>query len=378
VWALAGLLAERVRAWFLWPFVVLLLLAPRIGRRLQVTEADMFLDILFVLAAVLLLYWILERRRWTLVLATTLLCGLALTKREGLLLFTLVLAASLLASVRQWRTAWPALGVSAAVVVAVALPWRLWYVTHDVAGEGPGDGFVQEDRFDLLWPAVRRALAVFWDTGYWNVVVPVALGALVVAALARVTTMVVYFATLLGLVVLGGVWATWVFSQTGPGLVLGGNFIIRFMGPAALLFGAAAPLLLSAAWPTPDVPRASAPTKRRVGLATAIVALPLLAYPAVTLAGGAPHFPTRDECSQVATSDAPDLEVVYGRFEDRPDADELLAALTRVGFVGAEIELDACGRWKVRYDGIDSLAQGEALAAQVREAGFEARVENGG
>ena len=378
VWALAGLLAERARAWFLWPFVVLLLLAPRIGRRLPIAEADMFLDIVFVLAAVLILYWILDRQSWTLVTGTALLCGLVLTKREGLLLFALVLVASLLVSVRQWRTTWPSLGVSAAVVVAVALPWRLWYVAHDVAGEGPRDGFVQEDRFDLLWPAVRRALDVFWDPGYWNVVVPVALGALVVAALARVATMTVYFATLLGLVVLGGVWATWTFSQTGPGFVLGGNFVIRFMGAAALLCIAAAPLLLSAAWPTQDTPRATAPARRRIGLSAAIVAIPLLAYPAVTLAEGAPRFPTRDECSRVATADAADLEVVYGRFADQRDAEERLAALTGVGFVGAEVEFDACGRWKVSYDAIDSLAEGEALAAQVRDAGFDARVEHGG
>ena len=51
VWALARLLAERVPPWMLWPFVLLLLLAPRIGRRFEVTEADIFLDFLFVLAS---------------------------------------------------------------------------------------------------------------------------------------------------------------------------------------------------------------------------------------------------------------------------------------------------------------------------------------
>jgi hypothetical protein len=378
VWALAGLLAERVAAWFLWPFVVLLLLAPRVGRRLPIAEADMFLDILFVLAAILFLYWLLDDRRWTLVAGTALLCGVVLTKREGLLLFTCLLAASLLVSVRRWRSTWPALGVSAAVVVAVALPWRLWYVTHDVASEGPRDGFVQDDRFDLIWPAVRRALDVFWDPGYWSVVVPVALGALVIAALARVATMAVYFATLLTLVVLGGVWATWTFSQTGPGFVLGGNFVIRFMGAAALLCGAAAPLLLSAAWPSPDKPKARSPAKRRIGLAATVVVIPLLAYPAITLAGGGPRFPTRGECARVATTDSPDLEVVYGRFADLRDANARLAELTRTGFIGADVEFDACGRWKVAYDAIDSLEQGEALAAQVRDAGLEARVEHGG
>ena len=379
VWALAGLLAERVPAWILWPFVVLLLLAPRLGRRLQIAEADLFLDILFVLAAVLLLYWVLDRQRWRLVVATALMCGMVLTKREGLLLFAVLLAASLISSAREWRSAWPALGLSAAFVVATAIPWRIWYVTNHVEGEGPSDGFVQGDRFDLLWPSVRRVLDVLWDVGYWNVVVFAAAGALVLAALARVGKMAVFLGTLLVLVVLGGIWATWVFSLTGEGYVVGGNFVIRFLGSAALLCVAAAPLLLSAAWEkVGEAPAASAGRPRRVGLAAAIVAVPLLAYPVAAVAGGAPRFPTREECSKPATADAPELEVVYGRLEDPRAADELLANVTATGFVGAEVEFDTCGLWKVSYDAIDSLEQGNALATEVRKAGFDAQVEYGG
>ncbi len=248
VWALAGLLAERVPAWILWPFVVLLLLAPRLGRRLQIVEADLFLDILFVLAAVLLLYWILDRQRWRLVVATAVLWGMVLTKREGLLLFAVLLAASLVASAREWRSAWPALGIASAIVAATAIPWRIWYVSHDVGGEGPSDGFVQGDRLDVLGPAIRRVVDVLSDPGYWYLVVPVAIGAIVLAALARVGKMVVFFATLLVLVVLGAIWATWVFSLTGEGYVVGGNFVIRFLGSAALLCIAASPLLLGAVW----------------------------------------------------------------------------------------------------------------------------------
>jgi hypothetical protein len=379
VWGLAGLLSERVPSWILWPFVVLLLLAPRLGRRLQIVEADLVLDILFVLAAVLVLYWLLDRQLWRLVVATALLCGMVLTKREGLLLFGVLLAASLVASAREWRSAWPALGVVTAVVAVTAIPWRVWYVSHDVPGEGPGDGFVQGDRLDVLGPAVRRVFDVLWDPGYWNIAVPVAVLALVVAFVARVGKVAVFFAVLLALVVLGGIWATWVFSLTGEGYVVGGNFVIRFLGSAVLLCIAASPLLLGAAW----AKVASAPTPRdgrprRIGLAAAIVVVPLLAYPVVAVAGGAPRFPARDECSRPATADAPDLEVVYGRFDDPREADELLARLTATGFIGAGTEFDACGRWKVSYDAIDSLQQGDALAAEVRKAGFEAQVEHGG
>ena len=63
------------------------------------------------------------------------------------------------------------------------------------------------------------------------------------------------------------------------------------------------------------------------------------------------------------------------RLDDPLAADMLLAEITSVGFVGAQVELDDCGRWKVSYTGIDSFEQGEALAEQVREAGFDARVE---
>lgn len=378
VWALAGLLAERVPPWILWPFVLLPLVAPRVGRRFQITEADLALDYLFVVAAVLVALWAMDRERWRLVAATVLLSGMVLTKREGLLLATLLVVAALVATVRRGRSSWPALGVVALVTAAVAIPWRIWYVVHDVEGETGTDGLVEGDILGIA-PAARRAFEVFWDPGYWNLIVPLFVVALVVAALARAGAVLVFLGTLVALVFAGGVWATWVFSQAGPGFVLGGNFVIRYMGAAALLCVAATPLLLSAAWPTAERQPARPPGRRAIGLATAVVTVPLLIYPAVTIAtGGAPRFPTRDECARPATSDAADLEVVYGRFDDPLRAAETLAALTEIGFIGAETEPDPCGRWKVSYDAIDSLAQGEALATQVREAGFEARVEHEG
>ncbi len=378
VWALAGLLAERVPPWILWPFVLLLLLAPRIGRRFQITEADLFLDYLFVLAAVLVALWIVDSGRWRLVVTTVLLCAVVNTKREGLLLASVLIFAALATTARQWRVRWPAIGMVALVTAVAAVPWRVWYLSRDVEGESGSQGLIREDGLDLLWPSVRRSLDVLWDPGYWNLIVPLFVGALVVAALARVGKLAVFSGTLAGLVAVGGVWATWNFSQTGTGFVLGGNFVIRFMGAAALLCVAAAPLLLSAAWPAAKA-EPSVGSPRRVGLAAAIVVVPLLIYPAIAIAAnGLPRFPTRAECARPATTNAPNLDVVYGRFDDWRAADDLLARLTDVGFIGAEIAPDGCGGRKVFYDGIASLEQGEALAAQVREAGFEAVVEVGG
>lgn len=113
----------------------------------------------------------------------------------------------------------------------------------------------------------------------------------------------------------------------------------------------------------------------RVGVAVAIVLVPLLGYPLATLAGGSPRFPTRDECGRLATADDPSFDVVYGRLGSREGAQTLLDQVSAIGFTGAELELDGCGQWKVFYDSIDSLEQGESLAEQVRAAGFDARVE---
>jgi hypothetical protein len=108
--------------------------------------------------------------------------------------------------------------------------------------------------------------------------------------------------------------------------------------------------------------------------AAAIVAVPLMLYPVVSVGGA--RFPSRDDCARLP-SGAPGepLDVVYGRLGDPVAAADLRDALARGGFVGAEIAFDACGRWVVLYDPIDSLEQGQALAEQVRKSGFEARVE---
>ena len=249
VWALAGLLSERAPAWILWPFVLLLLVAPRIGRRFATPEADFLLDFFFVLGAVLVAFWLLDRERWRLVVATILLCGMVVTKREGLLLAAVLIAAALLASARRWRATWPALAIVVAVTLAVAAPWRIWYVAHGVAGEGPtGSGVNLTENPERLWPSLRLALDVLFDSGYWSVMVPVALGALVVAALARANTLVVFFGTLIVLVTLGGGWITWAIPELPITQELGGNPIVRYMGAAALLCVAASPVLLASAW----------------------------------------------------------------------------------------------------------------------------------
>lgn len=248
VWALAGLLAERVRDWILWPFILLVLVAPRIGERFLVAEADLFLDYLFALASVLVLYWILDRERWQLAIAVALMSGMVLTKREGLLLAAVLVGAALLASARDWRAAWPALGVAAAAVAVVAAPWRVWYIAHGVAGEAPTDGLDPTANAERLFPSFRLAFDVLLSSEYWSVLVSVALGALLLALLTRAYAVVVYFGALVLLVTLGGGWITWAVPELEITQELGANPIVRYMGAAALACAAASPVLLSIAW----------------------------------------------------------------------------------------------------------------------------------
>ena len=248
IWALAGLLSERAPAWILWPFVLLLVVAPRLGRRFTVPEADLLLDFFFVVAAVLLVAWLHDQERWRLVLATALLCGMVLTKREGVLLAAFLVIATLLASLPRWRAIWPPVAVASVIAVAVAVPWRIWYVAHGIAGEGAGGGSAPTENPERLWPSLRLALDVLFAGGYWSVIVPVAIGALVVAALSKAYALVVFFGALVALVTLGGAWITWAIPELEITQELGANPIVRYMGAAALVCCAAGPLLLAAAW----------------------------------------------------------------------------------------------------------------------------------
>ena len=246
-WAVAGLLSERVPGWILWPFVLLMLVTPRLGPRFTTPEADLLLDALFVVAAVLVLLWLLEPERWLLVLAAILLCGMVGTKREGILLAAILLFTAFLVSVRR-RQLWPALAAVAVVTAAVGAPWRVWYLTRGVGGEVAGGGSDDAPGAARLWPSLELAFDVLFSTGYWSLVVPLAIGALVLALVVRAHLLVVFFGTLLVLVTVGGGLITWWIPELEITQELGANPIVRYMGAAALLAAVASPLLLAETW----------------------------------------------------------------------------------------------------------------------------------
>ena len=110
-------------------------------------------------------------------------------------------------------------------------------------------------------------------------------------------------------------------------------------------------------------------------LAAAIVAVPLVVYPAVVLANGV-HFPSADDCVHVAKpGEQGDLDLVFGRRDTPAEAEQLLQQVQHVGYVDAEVQADGCLRWKVVYTGIESYEQGASSAAEARGAGLSPQIE---
>jgi hypothetical protein len=113
---------------------------------------------------------------------------------------------------------------------------------------------------------------------------------------------------------------------------------------------------------------------RRLALLVAIVVLPLLVYPLVTLAGGSPRFPDRSECIRAVVEGSP-VDIVYGRFDSVADAEELRNRVVDVGLTGTEVLADGCGRFKVVYESVPSLDVAQQVEANARTAGFEPTLE---
>jgi len=110
--------------------------------------------------------------------------------------------------------------------------------------------------------------------------------------------------------------------------------------------------------------------------AAAIVAVPLLGYPALVLAGGGAKFPSPDDCVHVAKpGESGDLDLVFGRRDTPAEANRLLEQVRGVGYVDAQVQADGCLRWKVVYTGIESYEQGASSRAEARGAGLDADLE---
>lgn len=114
---------------------------------------------------------------------------------------------------------------------------------------------------------------------------------------------------------------------------------------------------------------------RRHALVVAIVVLPLLLYPLVTIAGGAPRFPDRSECVRAAVEGSP-VDIVYGRFDSLADAEDLRTRVVATGFTGTDVLSDGCGRFKVVYENVASVDVAQQVQEEARKAGFESMLEH--
>jgi hypothetical protein len=245
--AIAGCLYRHVPGWLLWPPLVLALCVPRFGVRLLEPQADMLVDALFVVGALLLALWVRDDRGWRLAAAAVLFAGAGLTKREGLLFAAAALLPAFVASLARRRAAWPRLVAVVAVVGVAALPWRVWYRSHGIGGEAPtnvGAG----GSLERIGDSLRLSFDVFFDTARWSVVPIVALIAVGAALIWGDRRVAGFLSALLGLVFLGGAWVTYSYRDIPITANEALNPIVRYTGAIVLLAAVGVPLLLTSVW----------------------------------------------------------------------------------------------------------------------------------
>ena len=154
-----------------------------------------------------------------------------------------------MASWRDSAYAWPRLAlVARRAPSAVALPWRLWFSSHDLTGELPQGGlFGVLDELDraLAVARVGRLDAAF-DYDLWLVVLPLAVAAIALAFIAGARTLPTFALVLYGSRLAGFTWVLWSFTElelplvqdesVNPIVRLTGSLVIAFRGPRAVAF----------------------------------------------------------------------------------------------------------------------------------------------
>jgi hypothetical protein len=255
--ALLALLRSSVPTWLVWPVLALMVVAPEFNYRVLSPLADYPLDYFFALAGVCLALWLERRRPAHLVIAGVFLATAMSLKREGLLLAGALVVGAGVASLRDFRRAWPPLALTAAAAFATTLPWRAWWMSHDLTGEAPATGPAEwVDSASRVWPSFELLAGRLYSWDTWLLLGPVVLGAAVAAiALARGRDAgVLYVVTL----AVGLAAFTWIFVAVPdlPTSPRGEQPAPRAMASLAFLSIALAPLLLARLWaPVRRAPR---------------------------------------------------------------------------------------------------------------------------
>ena len=109
-----------------------------------------------------------------------------------------------------------------------------------------------------------------------------------------------------------------------------------------------------------------------------VVAVAALGYPFLVLAvSGAPAFPSRTDCVMAPTGEG-EYRVVFGYRDSELEATELRDRALAVGFQGAEISRDGCGRVRVAVDDIPSREVGEEVIREARTVDLDPTLEQEG
>jgi hypothetical protein len=247
--AVLGLLSGRVPALFVWPPLLLVLVAPHTLDHVLQAQADYVLDELFAVAVLLVAIWLIDRQNWQLVAASLLLAGAMSTKREGYLYAASVVVAALIVTWAERRAAWPRLATAAVAAALTIVPWRVLLAVRHLGGGGPEAGgtglFSHADR---AWPSFRLALTTLFDFHLWLVLAPVGLLATAAALAAGARRLPAFTLLLYVLGVAGFTYSTWAFPSLGISTNPALNPIVRLTGEIALLTPALVPLLLASAW----------------------------------------------------------------------------------------------------------------------------------
>lgn len=247
--AVAGVLVPRVHPLVLWPCLLFVALTPVFVAHAASPLGDLLLDYFLALAILLVALWLVEGQRWPLVLAAFFLVGAMVTKREGLLLAACVVVSGIAASWRRRRSTWPALVLVAALAFAATLPWRVWFTTNGIGGEGPGAGYLGFTKnLSRAWPSVRLTLEVLFNGNFWLGVPIVLLVAIATGLVIRAHVLPAFAGWYFVLATLGASWVTLSFPSmpiTTNGAL---NPIVRLSGGIVVPAAGLLPLLLTAAW----------------------------------------------------------------------------------------------------------------------------------
>jgi hypothetical protein len=374
--AAVRLLTPIARPSLAWAGVLLVIVADQLAGEAANPQADVLMDLLLGLGVLYLVSWLLRREPGLFAGAVVFLSAAALVKREALLLVGCIGVALAVTEARRLRTSWPYALAVVVVPVAVTIPWRVWFTRRSLPGDGPEAGpLALLEQLDRVLPSARLVLETIADPGLWSLIFAVALLS-IAAALAsgerRVAPFALVFATL---ACAGFAWVMWSFPSlplTKTGAL---NPIPRLVGAALVPLGLLVPVLLTSVLgrSRPRIDTAAP----RPGAALLIVVAVALGYPAAVLAlDGTPRFPSTDECAVLADPPADgDFLAVYERTASLPRALEDRDRLAAMGFVGAEVLPDGCGRWKVANPDVVTVDQARGHADDAARAGFELRLE---